>query len=106
MDKETIDRLLPFVCVRPMEEETHYPSFKNIWKYGKHEAITRFDIPFYTRKGYEKDYLGPPVYHSLRYSFRYGDRLQAGVTGEKDAGEPFFACTTGRDTTTIRFIFC
>lgn len=91
MDKETIDRLLPFVCVRPMEEETHYPSFKNIWKYGKHEAITRFDIPFYTRKGYEKDYLGPPVYHSLRYSFRYGDRLQAGVTGEKDAGEPFFA---------------
>lgn len=91
MDKETIDRLLPFVCVRPMEEETHYPSFKNIWKYGKHEAITRFDIPFYTRKGYEKDYLGPPVYHSLRYSFRYGDRLQVGVTGEKDAGEPFFA---------------
>ena len=91
MDKETIDHLLPFVCVRPMEEETHYPSFKNIWKYGKHEAITRFDIPFYTRKGYEKDYLGPPVYHSLRYSFRYGDRLQAGVTGEKDAGEPFFA---------------
>lgn len=91
MDKETIDRLLPFVCVRPSEEETRYPSFKNIWKYGKHEATTRFDIPFYTRKGYEKDYLGPSVYHSLRYSFRYGDRLQAGVTGEKDAGEPFFA---------------
>lgn len=91
MDKETIDRLLPFVCVRPSEEETHYPSFKNIWKYGKHEATTRFDIPFYTRKGYEKDYLGPSVYHLLRYSFRYGDCLQAGVTGEKDAGEPFFA---------------
>ena len=31
------------------------------------------------------------MYHSLRYSFRYGDRLQVGVTGEKDAGEPFFA---------------
>ena len=91
MDKETIGRLLPFVCVRPMEEETHYPSFKNIWKYGRHEATARFDLPFYTRKGYEKDYLGPSMYHSLRYSFRYGDRLQVGVTGEKDAGEPFFA---------------
>lgn len=91
MDKETIGRLLPFVCVRPLEEETRYPSLKNILKYGRHEATARFDLPFYTRKGYEKDYLGPSMYHSLRYSFRYGDRLQVGVTGEKDAGEPFFA---------------
>ena len=91
MDKETIGRLLPFVCVRPLKEETRYPSLKNILKYGRHEATARFDLPFYTRKGYEKDYLGPSMYHSLRYNFRYGDRLQAGVTGEKDAGEPFFA---------------
>lgn len=91
MDKETIGHLLPFVCVRPLEEETRYPSLKNILKYGRHEATARFDLPFYTRKGYEKDYLGPSMYHSLRYSFRYGDRLQVGVTGEKDAGEPFFA---------------
>ena len=91
VDKETIGRLVPFVCVRPLEEETRYPSLKNILKYGRHEATARFDLPFYTRKGYEKDYLGPSMYHSLRYSFRYGDRLQVGVTGEKDAGEPFFA---------------
>ena len=55
------------------------------------EVLTRLDIPLYTRKGYEKNYLGPAVYHSLRYSFRYGDYFQAGITGEKDAGEPFFA---------------
>ena len=73
MDKETIGHLLPFVCVRPLEEETRYPSLKNILKYGRHEATARFDLPFYTRKGYEKDYLGPSMYHSLRYSFRYGD---------------------------------
>lgn len=91
MDKATIERLLPFVCVAPSREEEKFPSLKRILKYGKHEAMTRFDVPFYTRKGYETSYLGPSLYHSLRYNFRYSDRLQVGVTGEKDAGEPFFA---------------
>lgn len=91
MDKRTIELLLPFVYVQPVEEGRRYPTLKNILKYGKHEVLTRLDIPFYTRKGYEKNYLGPPLYHSLRYSFRYGDYFQAGITGEKDAGEPMFA---------------
>ncbi|MDO4163892.1 MAG: helix-hairpin-helix domain-containing protein [Bacteroides sp.] len=91
MDKRTIDLLLPFVCVKPVDEAAKYPSLKSMLKYGKHEALARMDVPFYTRKGYEKNYLGPPLYHSLRYSFRYGDYLQMGITGEKDAGEPFFA---------------
>lgn len=91
MDKATIERLLPFVCVAPSREEERFPSLRRILKYGKHEATTRFDMPFYTRKGYETSYLGPSLYHSLRYNFRYSDRLQVGVTGEKDAGEPFFA---------------
>lgn len=91
MDKATIERLLPFVCVVPSREEEKFPSLKRILKYGKHEATARFDVPFYTRKGYETSYLGPSLYHSLRYNFRYSDRLQVGVTGEKDAGEPFFA---------------
>lgn len=60
-------------------------------KYGKQEVLTRLDVPFYTRKGYQKNYLGPAMYHSLRYGYRYGDYLQMGITAEKDAGEPFFA---------------
>lgn len=91
MDRRTIDLLLPFVCVKPVKEEKKYPSFRRMLENGTHEALTRFDIPFYTRKGYEDKYLGPPLYNSLRYSFRYGNYLQAGVSGEKDAGEPFFA---------------
>lgn len=91
MDKRTIELLLPFICVRPVEKKPAYPSLRTLVKYGKHEILTRLDIPFYTRKGYEKNYLGPPLYHSLRYSFHYGDYLQAGITGEKDAAEPFFA---------------
>lgn len=91
MDKRTIEMLLPFICVRVVEGSRGYPALKSILKYGKNEVLTRLDIPLYTRKGYEKNYLGPSLYHSLRYNFHYSDYLQIGVTGEKDAGEPFFA---------------
>lgn len=91
MDKRTIELLLPFVCVEAVEAGRGYPALKTLLKYGKHQALTRLDVPFYTRKGYEKNYLGPSLYHSLRYSFHYSDYLQVGVTGEKDAGEPLFA---------------
>ncbi|WP_455587053.1 helix-hairpin-helix domain-containing protein [Bacteroides sp.] len=91
MDRETIRYLLPFVCVQPVDKKQLFPQLKDVIKYGKHEVLTRMDVPFYTRKGYEKTYLGPSVYHSLRYSFHYKDNIYAGVTGEKDAGEPFGA---------------
>ena len=87
----TIDLLLPFVCVHPAPEKIGFPRLKSLLKYGKQEVLTRLDVPFYTRKGYQKNYLGPAMYHSLRYGYRYGDYLQMGITAEKDAGEPFFA---------------
>ena len=94
MDRQTIQYLLPFVCIKAINNE---PAFrwksllKSAAKYGKNELLTRFDIPFYRRKGYEHTYLGPSVYNSVKYSFRYSDRLYAGVVAEKDAGEPFGA---------------
>lgn len=106
MDKQTIELLLPFVCVKVVEDASRYPSLKTILKYAKQEVLTRMDVPFYIRKGYEKNYLGPAVYHSLRYGFRYGDYLQAGIVGEKDAGEPFFALQDKKGMITILFIVC
>ena len=91
MDKHTIELLLPFICVQPVKLSSGYPSLKTLLKYGKQEVLTRLDVPLYTRKGYEKNYLGPSMYHSLRYNFHYGEYLQTGVVGEKDAGEPLFA---------------
>ena len=78
MDRQTIELLLPFVCIKTVEGSSRYPSLKTVLKYAEQEVLTRLDIPLYTRKGYEKNYLGPAVYHSLRYSFRYGDYFQAG----------------------------
>lgn len=90
MDRRTIQLLLPFVQVNAPTQEKHFPKVRNIAKRGKHEVLSRLDIPFYTRKGYEKNYLGTPQYHSLRYQFDYSDYVQAGFTAEKDAGEPLF----------------
>ena len=91
MDRRAIRLLQPFVCAKPVAEKRGFPSPGNILRFGRHEALLRLDVPFYRRKGYEKDYLGPPWYHSVRYSFRRGDYVQAGFAAEKDAGEPFFA---------------
>ena len=91
MDWQTIQYLLPFVCVLPVKEKEPLPTIKNILSYGKNEVLTRVDIPFYRRKGYDSSYLGPPIYNSLRYSFRYKQQIYAGITAEKDAGEPMFA---------------
>ena len=94
MDRQTIQYLLPFVCIKAINNEPAFrwkTMLKSAVKYGKNEVLTRMDIPFYKRKGYEHTYLGPAVYNSVKYSFRYSDRLYAGVVAEKDAGEPFAA---------------
>ncbi|WP_455972573.1 helix-hairpin-helix domain-containing protein [Bacteroides congonensis] len=94
MDRQTIQYLLPFVCIKAINNEPAFrwkTMLKNAGKYGKNEVLTRMDIPFYKRKGYEHTYLGPAVYNSVKYSFRYSDQLYAGVVVEKDAGEPFAA---------------
>lgn len=94
MDRQTIQYLLPFVCIKAINNEPAFrwkTMLKSAGKYGKNEVLTRMDIPFYKRKGYEHTYLGPAVYNSMKYNFRYSDRLYAGVVAEKDAGEPFAA---------------
>ncbi|WP_294626972.1 helix-hairpin-helix domain-containing protein [uncultured Bacteroides sp.] len=94
MDRQTIEYLLPFVCVKAINNEPAFrlkTMLKNIAKYNTNEVLTRIDIPLYKRKGYEHTYTGPPVYNSVKYSFRHSDRLYAGVVAEKDAGEPFAA---------------
>lgn len=106
MDKRTIDLLSPFVCTMPVPEKNTFPRLKTLLKYGKQEVLTRLDVPFYTRKGYQKNYLGPSMYHSLKYGYRYGDYLQMGITAEKDAGEPFGALhsSKGYDYYSVYFL--
>ena len=94
LDRQTIQYLLPFVCIKAINNEPALrwkTMLKDAGMYGKNEVLTRLDIPFYKRKGYEHTYLGPSVYNSVKYTFRYRDQLYAGGVAEKDAGEPFAA---------------
>ena len=94
LDRQTIQYLSPFVCIKAINNEPAFrwkTMLKDAGRYGKNEVLTRLDIPFYKRKGYEHTYLGPSVYNSVKYTFRYRDQLYAGGVAEKDAGEPFAA---------------
>ena len=94
LDRQTIQYLLPFVCIKAINNEPAFrwkTMLKDAGRYGKNEVLTRLDIPFYKRKGYEHTNLGPSVYNSVKYTFRYRDQLYAGGVAEKDAGEPFAA---------------
>lgn len=84
-------RLLSYFTYAGDVAKGKYPSLSNIAKYGKHEILGSFKIPFYERKGDKKGYMGYQYKHSLMYDFTYGDYVRLGVLGSQDAGEPFFA---------------
>lgn len=90
LDRKTIGYLLPFITFEKSKKESQKLSLKQVMKYGRHELMTRLDVPLYTRKGYYTKYLGYGFYHNVRYNFRYSDKIVVGVTAEKDAAEPFF----------------
>ena len=102
MDYTTRQLLSHFVYVGEKEETGGNSIWKNMWRYGKHELITRADIPLYQRDGYKsysdsilqrypnRKYAGDPYYHSVRYKYSYSDRLAVGFVAEKDPGERFF----------------
>ncbi len=91
--KQDIRNLLPFIKVEKVEKHPPKLSLKKIGTYGKHQLISRTDAVLEKKKGYasatENNYLGSPLYASLKYRFSYSKRLLAGFTAEKDAGEPF-----------------
>lgn len=102
MDYQTIALLVPFVYVGDFSVEKRQFSVKNVLKYGKQEVQIRYDRCLQQKSGYRdqpdsvleqypnRKYLGEPFYHSLRYSYTFDDRFQAGFVAEKDAGEPFW----------------
>lgn len=99
-----IRNMLPFVYVGDVDAVSLPIRWNDVRKRGKNEVLMRFDRTLEQKQGYlladksqedastinAKKYLGSPLYHSVRYRFRYKDRLQWGITAEKDAGEQFW----------------
>ena len=107
LDMTDIRRMLPFVVVGEVGNVNKKIYWNDLMKYGKNELYFRLDKGLETKEGYRflpeedqnstfensKNYLGNDFYNSLRYRFHYKDRIQFGVTAEKDAGEQFWGTT-------------
>src|SRR5690554_2337620 len=104
LDYQTVELILPFFRVGEtvgIQTQTQVRPV-DILKWGQHEAQVRFDKTLTPRAGYgefsdsilerspNRKYRGEDFYTSLRYSFRYRDKVLMGFIAEKDAGEPFF----------------
>lgn len=86
LDYDTRLLLALFITFDEKEKEkSNNLSFKNIIKYGKQNIVLRTDVPFQAQ---DEKYLGSPLYHSLRYQYKYNRRIEWGLTAEKDKGEP------------------
>lgn len=100
LDYNTIELILPFFYVGETEKEKL--SMAEMLKYGRNEVQLRLDKNLNQRAGYgefsdsilqrfpNRKYRGEDFYTSLKYSFVYRDKIQFGLLGEKDAGEPLF----------------
>ena len=102
LDWETISLLLPFVYISETMVDKRSITVKNMLKYGSNSLHINYNQCFQQKKGYcsypdsilqrypNRQYLGEPFYHSIRYSYAFEDRIQLSIVAEKDAGEPFW----------------
>lgn len=102
LDYYTRQALSFFVVFGEKTAEPERLSFRNLLSKGKQTVLTRLSVPLYMRDGYQpftleqwqkapsQHYWGNKLYHSLRYTYQYGQHLFVGFSAEKDAGEPFF----------------
>ena len=80
-----------FVVLGHQPQEPPFPRLDSLLRWGKHDVTASLHVPFYRRRGDYNGYLGYPYKHTIRYKFHYGTRLQFGLLGAQDAGEPFFS---------------
>lgn len=102
LDWRTRQILRFFVYAGDVPPEEEKLTLRELLRYGHNELTVRMDVPLYLRDGFREHtaeelarypnrvYLGGRLAHSIRYSFNWRNRIKAGFTAEKDAGEPFF----------------
>ena len=102
LDYTTVELILPFFYVGELEKKKEPFNIGKLIKNSRHNVQVRFDKTLNKRAGYgnfsdsvlakypNRKYVGEDFYHSLKYSVSYRDKFQAGIVGEKDAGEPFW----------------
>lgn len=100
-DSALIRRIEPYIIIRPKSE---FPALtpRNLFRYGKHDLLLRFSRTFPDAAGFiagDSEKLARPGYfypgdaakYSFRYNYNWFGKVRAGIAGEKDPGEEFFA---------------
>lgn len=102
LDYATVELILPFFYVGELVQKREPFNAGEFVKHSRHTLQMRLDKTLNKRAGYgsfsdsvlakypNRKYVGEDFYHSLKYSISYRDKFQAGIVGEKDAGEPFW----------------
>jgi len=97
-NNDDVKNLIPFITLKEVKQ-SDIKSFKNTFKYGKHQVFLRYQQILEPQKAYNipdadktesNSYLGSPYKLYARYAFKFSNKLQFGITAEKDAGEEFF----------------
>lgn len=96
IDMTDIFRLLPFISIGEAQIKHEPLRLKDLVKYADQNIYFRVDKDIESKAGYTSDkpenkYLGTSFYTSLKYRYKYSNRLQLGFTTEKDAGETAFS---------------
>ena len=90
LDMTDIRRMLPFVVLGTAVEASSKIYLADLSRYGRSELIVRADGGLEPKAGYEsKEYQGGAFYQSTKYKYHFKDRIYAGFSAEKDAGEQF-----------------
>lgn len=96
ISKEQIFLALPFLKTTEIEKYSPKINLKNLSKMGKHSIRIRYQRVLEDQAAYipdengETKYLGSQDRIYSKYKFQFTDKIQAGFTADKDAGEPFF----------------
>ncbi len=97
-NNDLIAKLIPFISVEAVNKKQNF-SLKNTFKYGKHQLFLRTQGIIEDQAGYfvpdsekteSNHYLGNPYKIYAKYQFKFSNKIQFGITAEKDAGEEFF----------------
>ena len=87
--QEMMLKLLPFVAALPGEKRQR-PSLRQALTAGQHQLMARASQTVEQQEGYRTgSYLGSPQAIYARYRYTFSNKLQWGLTADKDAGEPF-----------------
>lgn len=101
LDMTDIRRMLPFVKTGKGADEKKKFYARDLLSYGRNQLLIRLDKGMQLREGYRPGYdeetgqqnttyEGNDWYNSLKYRYHFKDKIQIGVTAEKDEGEQFW----------------